>query len=388
MRLLFAHPRILVPGNHIGAIKSFRALIAALADRGHDCEVVTTRGSSDPDVSTWGELSSLTRAGVSDRVRVTGTTIRGACSARTGVHFVGGMRDDWRFLSFVRRRAAAFAPEWILCENGTVDLRIASMLFPNKLVVGVTTTASLPFGPRSAARHPSLSAPFVYRRVPKMHCVSRYVQSYLREHANRDSIIQPQLAYGKRPFSTCARFADGVVTMVNPAPHKGGALFARLARGIPEQRFRAVATYAEIPPELRRIPNVEIVAARDDVGSVLTGTKVLLVPSMWGEAWGMISVDAMLRGIPVIASNDGGLPESTLGVGECLPITPGRLTRLRNGEVRFEAPPPPIAPWLGALQQLLGDRDVWEKRSRASTDAAAAYVERLSVNPLCEYLGI
>lgn len=385
MRLLFAHPRILVPGNHHGAVKSFRALVAALAARGHECEVVTTGQGSDSVVSTWGQLSSPVRDGQSAPIRVSRSNA-GAGRFPVAQRVLGALPADVRFLSSVRRRVAAFDPDWIICENGTVDLRVASMLFPEKVAVGVTTTASLPFGPRSANRYPSLSRRFVYRRIPKIYCVSQYVQTYLREHASLDAVVQPQLAYGKGPFANCARFDGGVVTMVNPAPQKGGNLFARLARELPAQRFRAIETYAEIVPELRRIPNVEIVSAQDDLEEVLTGTKVLLVPSMWGEAWGMISVDAMLRGIAVLASNDGGLPESTLGVGDCIPVTPGRLTRKRNGSLRFEAPPLDIAPWLGALHGLLADRAAWEERSRASSAAAASYLETLSVDPLCDYL--
>ena len=43
-------------------------------------------------------------------------------------------------------------------------------------------------------------------------------------------------------------------------------------------------------------------------------TRILLVPSLWGEAFGLVVVEAMLRGIPVLASNVGGLVEAKLGV--------------------------------------------------------------------------
>lgn len=37
---------------------------------------------------------------------------------------------------------------------------------------------------------------------------------------------------------------------------------------------------------------------------------VLLVPSIWDEAFGRVSIEAQILGIPVIVSNKGGLPET------------------------------------------------------------------------------
>ena len=47
--------------------------------------------------------------------------------------------------------------------------------------------------------------------------------------------------------------------------------------------------------------------------------KVLLVPSLWLEAWGLVVVEAQLRGIPVISSNRGGIPEAKLGIPHIFP---------------------------------------------------------------------
>jgi glycosyltransferase involved in cell wall biosynthesis len=45
------------------------------------------------------------------------------------------------------------------------------------------------------------------------------------------------------------------------------------------------------------------------------------MPSLWQEAFSITVVEAMLRGIPVLASNIGGLPEAKLGTDFLLPVT-------------------------------------------------------------------
>jgi len=43
-----------------------------------------------------------------------------------------------------------------------------------------------------------------------------------------------------------------------------------------------------------------------------SSTKIAIVPSLWPEPFGLVAAEAMTRGIPVIASNAGALPEIVL----------------------------------------------------------------------------
>ena len=57
------------------------------------------------------------------------------------------------------------------------------------------------------------------------------------------------------------------------------------------------------------------------------------------EAFGLVVIDAMLRGIPVIASTSGGLPEAKLGVDFIVPVT------MVSGPSSQEVPQQDIRPW-------------------------------------------
>ena len=48
---------------------------------------------------------------------------------------------------------------------------------------------------------------------------------------------------------------------------------------------------------------------RRDVENVFRTTDILVVPSCWGEPFGLINIEAGAAGIPVVATRDGGIPE-------------------------------------------------------------------------------
>jgi len=105
---------------------------------------------------------------------------------------------------------------------------------------------------------------------------------------------------------------------------------------------------------------------------------------LWAEARSRIVVEAMLRGVPVIASDIGGIPEAKLGVGYLLPVRPIEKYQSQLDEQMVplaDVPPQDIGPWQAALEPLLSDRDRYDELSRLSRAAALKAARSLSVTP-------
>jgi len=98
------------------------------------------------------------------------------------------------------------------------------------------------------------------------------------------------------------------IGMVNCARRKGGGVFADVAASFPTLSFATTgSTASEIPvPMPTNVTDVgHKVAMRAFYGSL----QLLVVPSLWFEAWGRVVTEAQLNGIPVIGTDRGGLPE-------------------------------------------------------------------------------
>jgi len=178
------------------------------------------------------------------------------------------------------------------------------------------------------------------------------------------------------------------VTMINPCELKGVSIFIALAQAFPDVEFAAVPTWGadqDLVDRLRAMPNVHILKAANDIEEILSQTRVLLAPSLWYETFGYVVPEAMLRGIPVLAGDIGGLPEAKLGVDYVLPVVPGEFTA--KGFVTTQQD---IAPWSQALDELLSNEDAYMQCSRQSRQAALDFVAGVSVSPfeaLMERLG-
>lgn len=148
------------------------------------------------------------------------------------------------------------------------------------------------------------------------------------------------------------------ITFVNPIQVKGASLVVGLARlcleRLPEARFLVVESRGRWAPWLQGLgltpadlPNVDVWPYQSDMRAVYAQSQVVLMPSYWHESAGMVALEALMNGIPVLASDHGGLGETLRGGAELLHIPP---------ELRQSSAIPPVAvlePWLAALTRLL-----------------------------------
>lgn len=152
-------------------------------------------------------------------------------------------------------------------------------------------------------------------------------------------------------FGTAAD-PQGWVTMVNPHAVKGLETFLDVARRLPQQRFLLQESWrlgdtalAALRERLAALPNVHLQRRVADMRAVYAQTRLLLVPSVWEEGFGMVAVEAQSCGVPVLASARGGLAES-VGDGGLL------IDDYRNADA-----------WVAALAPLLADEAAWRVAS-------------------------
>jgi glycosyltransferase involved in cell wall biosynthesis len=141
---------------------------------------------------------------------------------------------------------------------------------------------------------------------------------------------------------------------------KGADLLAPIARRLGPGRRLVVQAgdgghHVPPPAELATLANVELRAEPAEIADLLPGTATLIVPSQMPDPWPRVAFEAMAAGVPVLASDTGGLRES---------VPPQQRI------VRFDDPDA----WAAALRGL-GDRTAWEaarERGRAAADAILA----------------
>lgn len=105
----------------------------------------------------------------------------------------------------------------------------------------------------------------------------------------------------------------GALTLINLNRDKGAELFYKLAETMPDREFLGVVGGHGQQVIRRSLPNVTILEHGPDMRRVWSGTRVLLMPSIY-ESYGLTAVEAGINGIPTIANPTPGLLEN-LGSG-------------------------------------------------------------------------
>lgn len=94
--------------------------------------------------------------------------------------------------------------------------------------------------------------------------------------------------------------------------------------------------------ELNIPSNIRFLGRRSDVETIIAASDIIVVPSVWEEAFGLIIAEAMASNRPVIASDIGGIPElietgvngSLIAVGNDKELATSILNILPNTELK------------------------------------------------------
>jgi glycosyltransferase involved in cell wall biosynthesis len=355
-----------------GAAKACRGLIEGFAQRGHSCAVVSIESRQEMDARGF-------KPGGAKGVREFERGNIKIFAAESG-------QEQWRPM---REALRTFDADWTLINEHGVMLLISALEkhASRTVVIAQSIITHLPTEPAKAVEDQIRA---VLRKAAGIITISDYMRDYIQRWSGLDSTVIHFPSFGDGPYTHFHNFDSGYVTMVNPCVYKGISIFLSLAEKLPHVKFAAVefwGTSTEDRAALERLPNVTLLQPSPNLDDIFAQTKILLMPSLWGEAFGYIVVDAMLRGVPVVASNVGGLPEAKLGVDYVLPVNMiERYEKDAQMQIQPVVPEQDVSPWLEALGRVLSDRALYECLSLASREAALSFVAGLGPVPFEQYL--
>lgn len=322
MRLLYASERPPYPLFLGGAVRSAHQLLRRLTyDLGVECTAV---GSLDYSVSPWSYPDSADYESLGIK-QIQRYDHRASIDCGYNVQLIPDFHE--RFDGFLEE----FKPDvvWAQLESSERILNVAH----------ARGVKSLFYVHDAEFRPDELKA--TIKHDCHIVCGSGFLATKVRNATGRRAhVVYPA---SELYFGTTGD-PQGHITMINPHRVKGIDVFFEIAQRMPQEQFLLLeswklnqAALAELQTRLARVPNVRFQRRVSDMQSIYRQTKLLLVPSVWEEGFGMVAIEAQSCRIPVIASARGGLPES-VGDGGVL------IKDYRNVDL-----------WVRAINEVLAD---------------------------------
>ena len=177
-------------------------------------------------------------------------------------------------------------------------------------------------------------------------------------------VVPPLVQWGQ--YKVTAHMPRRYVLFVNPVRVKGVDIAFAIAKRRPDIPFIFLEgwplgqdRFSQLKKKGESLGNVAVVRRTSDMRTYYGQARILMVPSIWEEAWGRVITEAQINGIPVLASNRGGLPES---VGQ--------------GGILVD-PSADIEKWVEALSRLWDDQTT----DKTFSKLALNHANRIEIQP-------
>ena len=160
------------------------------------------------------------------------------------------------------------------------------------------------------------------------------------------------------------------MTFINPSFEKGVNVFMPLAklaaRECPEIKFLVVQSRGRWATALKVLkleasdfPNVKVIGHQRDMRPVYAATRALLLPSLWFESGARVIPEALLNGVPILASDTGGSRE-LVGQGGVMFTLPEEVREKRGIPAGEEV----LRPWLEEVKRIWHDEAYYAELAR------------------------
>jgi len=141
-------------------------------------------------------------------------------------------------------------------------------------------------------------------RADKVVCNSKFMKKELYRLFKKDSVVEyPCIEIDLNGFKSTK---EGIV-FIGDSKIKGLNLVQEIARRMPEHTFYVFGrdTYIET-----KVINIVYCPWQKNVLDIYKRAKLVIVPSLWKEAYGRVAKEAVLLNLPVLVSDIGGLKEA------------------------------------------------------------------------------
>jgi len=146
---------------------------------------------------------------------------------------------------------------------------------------------------------------------------SFFMKKYLKKMDIKSEVIYPFIKLDDYKYKTIKKSSSSLkkyITFIKPIYNKGVEIALKITKELPKREFlfvgESTSMSKKILREIHELENVKFIEWVQDMRNIYQQTRVIIMPSIWEEAFGRVPIEAGINGIPSIVSKRGGIQES------------------------------------------------------------------------------